>query len=82
MGTARIPECLVKNHKPMNQRPLTIRQTLQWADAYRETAGKWPTQTSGAVAGVMGENWALPGCRPALWAWRANRQILPGSAPG
>jgi len=38
---------------------LTITEILRWADAYRETAGKWPTVKSGDIMGTIGENWGL-----------------------
>jgi len=53
----------------MNWRPLEIAQILRWADAYREATGHWPTQTSGAIAGTIGETWQainvalVQGCR-------------------
>jgi hypothetical protein len=36
---------------------LTVEQVLAWADAYRAATGRWPTNTSGPVAGVKGEKW-------------------------
>lgn len=37
---------------------LTTKQVLAWADAHHKRTGKWPKQTSGAVEGTRGENWA------------------------
>jgi hypothetical protein len=59
----------------MNQQPLTIRQILCWLDAYRETAGAWPHQSSGAIAGTIGETW-----RDVDIALRYGRRGLPGSS--
>jgi hypothetical protein len=42
----------------LRRRPLTIREILRWADAYHQTAGKWPTSLSGDVMGATGETWA------------------------
>jgi hypothetical protein len=42
----------------MRRHPLTIREILSWADAYRETTGNWPTRNSGSIRGVLGETWA------------------------
>ncbi len=36
---------------------LTVEQVLTWADAHRAATGRWPTGTSGPVAGVRGEKW-------------------------
>ena len=36
---------------------LTVEQVLAWADAHRAATGRWPTITSGPVAGVPGEKW-------------------------
>ena len=41
----------------LRRRPLTIPEILRWADAYREATGKWPTNTSGNIAGTIGESW-------------------------
>jgi hypothetical protein len=36
---------------------LTVEQVLAWADAHRAATGRWPTATSGPIAGVPGEKW-------------------------
>jgi hypothetical protein len=36
---------------------LTVEQVLSWADSHRATTGRWPTMTSGPVAGAPGEKW-------------------------
>ena len=36
---------------------LTVEQVLAWADAHRAATGRWPTITSGPIAGVPGEKW-------------------------
>jgi hypothetical protein len=56
--------------------PLTVRQVLAWADAYRGRHGRWPTVDSGGVAGAPGESW------PALDdALRQGHRGLPGGDP-
>jgi hypothetical protein len=37
---------------------LTLERILEWADTYRERAGKWPTRSSGTIDGSDGEKWA------------------------
>lgn len=37
--------------------PLTVRQILTWADAFRAATGQWPTMYSGLVAGTASETW-------------------------
>jgi hypothetical protein len=44
--------------KKLRRRPLTIREILAWADAYREATGKWPTRGSGPIIGAHGEKWS------------------------
>jgi hypothetical protein len=36
---------------------LTVEQILAWADAHRETTGKWPIEKSGPVRSTPDENW-------------------------
>lgn len=36
---------------------LTIERILEWADAHKKSTGRWPSDRSGAVIGVYGENW-------------------------
>ena len=38
--------------------PLTPEQILAWADAHHARTGRWPTTTSGPVAGARGETWS------------------------
>jgi hypothetical protein len=42
-----------------NLPPLTVRQILAWADAYRERTGRWPRQENWfeAIPGSLGETW-------------------------
>jgi hypothetical protein len=42
-----------KAHRPR----MTIPQILQWADAYHDRHGKWPTAKSGAIPEAPGETW-------------------------
>jgi hypothetical protein len=37
--------------------PLTEAQILAWADAHHRQTGRWPSTSSGPVAGVAGEHW-------------------------
>jgi hypothetical protein len=39
------------------KRALTVREILAWATAHREATGKWPTKSSGGVAGARFETW-------------------------
>jgi hypothetical protein len=53
-----------RGHRP----DLTVEQVLAWADAHRDATGRWPTVTSGPVAGVPGEKWV--NLNMALWHGR------------
>lgn len=44
--------------KKLVKQPLSIPDILCWANAYHESTGKWPTQTSGAIPGAPLETWA------------------------
>jgi hypothetical protein len=59
----------------LRRRPLTIREILSWADAYRERTGKWPTKSNGSIVGTIGETWS--GVDTAL---RAGLRTLPGNS--
>ena len=61
--------------KTMRRRPLTIREILTWANAYRELSGKWPTVTTGDIPRTIGETWA--GVNQAL---RNGLRSLPGGS--
>jgi DNA-binding XRE family transcriptional regulator len=52
---------------------LTPRQILAWADAHHRRTGAWPTEDSGPVGGVPGENW-----RALDRALNAGHRGLPG----
>lgn len=41
----------------MHRTELTIEQILQWADAYHERTGRWPTAKSGQVKETLDESW-------------------------
>jgi hypothetical protein len=41
------------------QPPLTVEQILDWADAHRARAGKWPAVTSGPNPEATGEAWKV-----------------------
>lgn len=51
---------------------LTVEQILAWADAYLQEHGQWPTQHSGPIDGVTGENWGAVNA-----ALHAGRRGLP-----
>jgi hypothetical protein len=57
------------------RRPLTIEEILSWADAYRETTGRWPTKDTGAILGAKFETWL--GVDAAL---RGGLRTLPGNS--
>jgi hypothetical protein len=42
-------------HRP----DFTVDQILQWADAYHETTGEWPTYATGIIPGTPGVTWNL-----------------------
>jgi hypothetical protein len=43
--------------------PITEEMILQWADAYRERTGKWPSYASGPIAEGLTERWTtVNGC--------------------
>jgi hypothetical protein len=52
---------------------LTVQQVLAWADAHRAATGRWPSPTTGAVAGAPGESW-----RKIQSALRKGQRGLPG----
>ncbi len=55
-----LPQLLAEQRGARNHRglpPLTEKQILAWADAYFAKQGKWPTATSGPVAGAN-ETWS------------------------
>jgi hypothetical protein len=45
----------VKNRKSLPH--LTVKQILEWADAYHDSTGAWPTSNTGAIANAPGETW-------------------------
>ena len=59
----------------LRRRPLTEREILGWADAYREATGTWPTRASGDIVGALFENWARVDT-----ALRAGLRGLPGGS--
>ncbi len=46
-----------RNH--MDVPRMSTEAILDWADAYRETNGKWPTRTCGAIPETVGETWSM-----------------------
>jgi hypothetical protein len=59
----------------MPTRPLSTREVVGWASAYREGTGRWPTKRAGDIPGTVGETWA--GVDNAL---REGRRGLPGGS--
>ncbi|MBI3466693.1 MAG: hypothetical protein HY000_27075 [Planctomycetes bacterium] len=65
----------------------TLRQILQWADAYHARHGKWPDHKSGLITGTNGETWCaveialshgqrgLPGGSSLARLLAANRSV-------
>jgi hypothetical protein len=53
---SRLPK-LLDAHRPEGRRRLTPEQIRAWAEAHRAAHGRWPTTSSGAVAGAPGETW-------------------------
>jgi hypothetical protein len=47
-----------RKRRPVPRRPeFTVKQILRWADAFYQSAGRWPTNRSGRIANSLGENW-------------------------
>ena len=55
--------------------PLTVKQILEWADAYHQRTGCWPKSTS-SPSGVVGETWSAI----SLALRRGNRGLPGGSS--
>ena len=43
--------------RPLVKPPLTVKQILAWADAFREQHGRFPTKDSGVVPGELTQTW-------------------------
>lgn len=59
-GGSSLAELLAKHRRVRNLHglpDLSVRQILCWADAYKHRTGRWPTLTSGAIPGTVGETW-------------------------
>jgi hypothetical protein len=64
-----------RGHHRAGGGPLTEGQILAWAEGHRARTGRWPTATSGPVAGAPGESWgAIAG------ALRLGGRGLPGGS--
>jgi hypothetical protein len=67
---------------------LTVDQVVAWAEAHHAAAGRWPTPSSGAVAGAPGEKWlninqALrKGARGLPSGLSLAKLFAPGPIPG
>lgn len=44
---------------PKQPARLSVQLILQWADAYHQRRGSWPTRNSGPIAEMDGETWAM-----------------------
>ncbi len=55
--------------------PLSVEQILEWADAFHDRAGEWPTLRSGPIAGRPGETWGA-----IHIALQKGHRGLPGSS--
>jgi hypothetical protein len=61
--------------KRLLRRALSIPEILRWADAHRETHGKWPTKESGDVVSARFESWSAVDA-----ALRSGNRTLPGGS--
>jgi hypothetical protein len=43
---------------PRRKPPLTVKQILEWADAFHDRHGRWPHLYDGEVEEVPGQTWA------------------------
>jgi hypothetical protein len=57
------------------KRRLHLKDILAWATHYRESAGRWPTRTSGDIPGTLGVTWAAVDA-----ALRDGTRGLPGGS--
>lgn len=65
--------CGARNH--MARPPLTARRILEWADAFHQAAGRWPSRADGAIFGTDGETW-----KAVEQALRQGLRGLPGGS--
>jgi hypothetical protein len=47
------------SNKPAGWSPLTLKQILAWADAFRRRTGQWPSANAGPVSEAPGEKWQI-----------------------
>ncbi len=76
-GGESLAQLLTRNRglrNPARLSDLTVDQVLEWADAYYQQTGRWPTMSSGLIAGSNGETW-----RGVDWALRDAKRGLPAS---
>jgi hypothetical protein len=60
---------------PYDLPPLTIKQILAWADAWKACTGRWPVYNSGLIPEAPGETWAAVDS-----ALRYGKRTLPGGS--
>jgi hypothetical protein len=65
----------VRNQNPAHKRRLTVAGILRRAERHRRRTGRWPTKTSGPLAGLAGETWNS--LNAALWI---GHRGLPGGS--
>jgi hypothetical protein len=61
-GGSSLPRLLAQKRgvrNPKDPSPLTVPEILRWAERHRRRTGRWPAWSSGPVAGVPGETWAM-----------------------
>lgn len=65
-----LPQLLAKSRgvtRHVRQRPLSVDEILQWADAHRARTGQWPISASGSIPEAPGETW-----------WKVGGALLKG----
>jgi len=66
--------------RPNRKPPLTVAQTLSWADSHRARTGEWPGAQSGHVLDNRNEKWV--NVNQALRLGLSGRSPLGRAAPG
>jgi hypothetical protein len=75
-GYSQHGSAVQRRKQPRRRRPLlTVKQILEWADAYHQRTGRWPKQTSRPVYGAIGETWTA-----IYLALRNGNRGLPGGS--
>jgi hypothetical protein len=77
-GDSSLPKLLAEHRGARNRKalaPLSEEQILQWADAFQELTGRWPSSKSGPIAEAPGETWLA-----VTMALRKGLRGLPGGS--